>query len=407
MTQDPWLSVIVRAPHSSHLAEALASIAGQTDADGIQTIVVTDGASDDVQHQAQSVLPNALHLDQADQWLTPVRAPLVGFLDGDDRYAPDALARLRRALDAAPTVAAALGTARSIQGDDPLGPSDLTSHAGTVMARRKALSDHSDRKLFDGNARWVYRAEHPVLPIAETVLHTRSTPKALSKADRRYQTAPTPVGEPVTAVLVVRNGMPRLKEAVASVRAQTQPPDKIIAVVGPSDDGTEEWLDAQPDIELHLQSGTGLADARNQAVASVSNGWIAFIDHDDLWMKEKLEDQLRLANLVTEPSSVICRFETDDRDGSARGPRLGWTPSALMADRDFFTQVGPFDGTLGLGCDTDWFRRLRLSRSICLLSPLVLMKKHRHGGNLSATPARNREAMFAMIAKHRRGGTRS
>ncbi|MEO5756658.1 MAG: hypothetical protein ABIQ51_07355, partial [Mesorhizobium sp.] len=82
-------------------------------------------------------------------------------------------------------------------------------------------------------------------------------------------------------------------------------------------------------------------------------------------------------------------------------PRLGWTPSALLAHRDVFTAVGGFDPALGMGCDTDWFRRFRLCGLPCGVGSQVLLDKRIHAGNLSRETARNRAAMFRMLQKHR------
>jgi len=66
-----------------------------------------------------------------------------------------------------------------------------------------------------------------------------------------------------------------------------------------------------------------------------------------------------------------------------------------------YREVGPFDPELGLGCDADWFRRMRLSGVPCAVTPGVLLRKRIHGDNLSAEPARNRAAMLQMLRKHR------
>ena len=83
-------------------------------------------------------------------------------------------------------------------------------------------------------------------------------------------------------------------------------------------------------------------------------------------------------------------------------PTPGWTPSALLAHREVFESIGPFDPELGLACDADWFRRLRQSDIPCGIAGRVLLLKRRHTFNLSGNPEKNRAAMFKMIHKTRR-----
>ncbi|MEM1286674.1 MAG: glycosyltransferase family A protein [Pseudomonadota bacterium] len=420
MTQSPWLSVVVPVRDSTHLTEALSSIATQPNSDGIEVIVVDGGSRSDIQALELEGWPRVVFVERGDGsaslavkvGLDAASASFVTFLDPSDRYAPAALGTLRRGLEAAPGVAAAQGTIRRRQGKEALGPSHLDSNVGAMMIKREALVAldlvNPSRPIDeDGNlVAQLGRAGLAVLPLAETIIHSRSSSEAPAERLYQNQVDGQPIDDTLTVALVVRNGMPHLPDAVASLRGQIHSPDRIIAVVGASEDETAEWLTTQPDIEVLSQHGTGLAEARNQAVAAVDEGWLAFLDHDDLWAAEKLADQRRVAAMVQELSAVVCRFETDGHEGQASGARIGWTPSALMAHRVTFDEIGPFDASLGLGCDTDWFRRLRLSDTLCLLPPRMLMTKRRHGGNLSAEPFQNRHAMFAMIAKHRRTATR-
>jgi GT2 family glycosyltransferase len=104
------------------------------------------------------------------------------------------------------------------------------------------------------------------------------------------------------------------------------------------------------------------------------------------------------------PGACITQFRTVREGGTddpVQLPRLGWTPSALVAHREVFATVGGFDPATDMGCDTDWFRRLRRSEVPCGVTSQALMEKHRRRDSLSSDPARNRAAMFQVIRKHR------
>jgi glycosyltransferase involved in cell wall biosynthesis len=213
----------------------------------------------------------------------------------------------------------------------------------------------------------------------------------------------------VCAIVTVRNGMPYLPEAIAAIRRQTLLPSEIVAMVGSSEDGTLEYLRSERGIRVVEQSGLGLAAARNAALEAVESPFVAFCDHDDLWHPAKLEKQAAVIAQFNAPAACIVNFEEFSDGPSAHQPtnlsggvpRLGWTPSALLAHRDVFTAVGPFDPALGLGCDTDWFRRLRRSDIPCGVAGRALLRKRRHALSLSRDPGMNRATMFKMIRKMR------
>ncbi|MBZ9796270.1 glycosyltransferase [Mesorhizobium sp. ES1-4] len=223
--------------------------------------------------------------------------------------------------------------------------------------------------------------------------------------------APAAGGPRVSVLLVVRDGRKYLPSALASIRAQTLAATEIIAVVGPSSDGTADYLQAQDDVRVVAQSEEGLATARNQAVAEAGEPLLAFLDHDDLWHERKLEMQAKAIELFVMSAACISNFRLVDDTGSPDPtvvdrsgntlPRLGWTPSALLVHRGVFDRVGGFDPALGMGCDTDWFRRLRLSGTPIGVASQVLMEKRLHDNNLSRENERNRQAMFRMLGKHR------
>ncbi|MEM8821745.1 MAG: glycosyltransferase family A protein [Pseudomonadota bacterium] len=450
--QPPLISVIVPTFNDGpHLAEALASIARQGRGD-MEVIVVDDGSDPPVEAEVARLLPSAKLIRQANagpsaarnRGIEAARGQFVTFLDADDIWAEDAIARFVATFADAPGADAVHGYLRRFrtdaEGREERSPIYCSFHVGTLMVRRdvllatglfdEALRRSEDVDLFlklrDAGARRVVipdlllhyrcreREEAPVghalkpgengnwLPLLQRSLRRKRSVPATAK--------PVASSEPVTVILTVRDGMTYLPAGLASLRRQTVAPAEIVACVGPSSDGTLEYLGAQPDVRVHEQSGTGLANARNEALSTATHPWFAFFDHDDLWHPEKLAKQIEAVSMFRRPSACIVNFLDIAGDAVADGevvrpsrglPSLGWTPSALLAHRDVFGKVGPFDPTLGMGCDTDWFDRLRRSETPCTVAGRVMLWKRRHETNLSSDPSRNREAMFKVIRKRR------
>ena len=216
----------------------------------------------------------------------------------------------------------------------------------------------------------------------------------------------------VTAVIAVKNGGPFLRAALESLNAQERPPDEILCVVGESNDETWSILGRDKSLRIVEQEGDGLAAARNQAIQTARGDWIAFLDHDDLWLPAKLEAQLESLSVLRRPGYSITNFKlfrelTDPVTGATkrrleREGRLGQTPSTLIAHREVFDRLGGFDESLASGCDSDWFWRAIESRIPCAVVARTLVHKRLHGKNLSADWRDNREQMFQIISRRRR-----
>lgn len=89
-----------------------------------------------------------------------------------------------------------------------------------------------------------------------------------------------------------------LEETIQSICTQTYKDWELIVINDGSTDSTERIIqkyitDGWP-IVYHSQANAGLGRSRNKAIELSQGEFIAFIDHDDLWMPQKLEMQIPL-----------------------------------------------------------------------------------------------------------------
>lgn len=220
----------------------------------------------------------------------------------------------------------------------------------------------------------------------------------------------------VSVIMVVKNGERYLGDALESVAAQTRAPDEIIVVDGQSTDGSVALARAFP-TRLVVQIKPGLAEARNLGIECARSELVAFLDCDDVWAPEKLELQLRAMeeNPALQYTTSLMQFRAE-ANASARGmrgrdagsPRAGATPSALVARRALFREIGGFNPIYKIGCDSDWFARARDAKIPTAQLERVLVYKRLHDTNLSRDFAVNRAEMFRIakqsIARQRRTG---
>ena len=176
---------------------------------------------------------------------------------------------------------------------------------------------------------------------------------------------------PLVSAVVTTYKRPLLvRNAIRSLLEQTYHHVEIIVVDDGSDENLEAWF--QSDDLSHVyylchRKRKGLAAARNSGLHYASGKYIAFLDDDDLWLPEKLQLQVDIAEaLGSEFQIFYCGTITQSIDRKViRLPNLkgsiydavmsGWTPpqSAVMFRTDALRKIGGFDENLTSGIDHD------------------------------------------------------
>jgi glycosyltransferase involved in cell wall biosynthesis len=210
----------------------------------------------------------------------------------------------------------------------------------------------------------------------------------------------------VSIVLPTHDRLEFLREAVASVFAQTFADWELIVVDDGSTDGSVAWLDtlSDPRIVVVTEPHSGNPAAlRNLGVANAHAPWIAFLDSDDVWAPDKLE--LQLTRLAENPGSrwscTGVSFIDDlgapipQQGGKPYKAQSGWilerlltfsaaaTTPTLMIHRSLFEEAGGFDEEVLLREDYDLELRLASRSEIHALPESLTFVRH-HGGRTSS-----------------------
>lgn len=99
----------------------------------------------------------------------------------------------------------------------------------------------------------------------------------------------------ISVVIPAFNAGQFIRRTIDSVLAQTYRDYEIIVVDDGSTDNTAEVVKSYgPKIHYIYQKNAGDGPARNTGIAAAKSDWIAFLDHDDEWLPEKLELQIVL-----------------------------------------------------------------------------------------------------------------
>lgn len=96
-------------------------------------------------------------------------------------------------------------------------------------------------------------------------------------------------------IIPIYNASATLQQALDSVRAQTYREFEVILINDGSTDNCYEicdaWVRANSDLDISIinQNNGGLGNARNQGIKKATHGWVAFLDADDYWHRDKLQ----------------------------------------------------------------------------------------------------------------------
>jgi glycosyltransferase involved in cell wall biosynthesis len=228
----------------------------------------------------------------------------------------------------------------------------------------------------------------------------------------------------VSVVLPTYNRAELLPRALDGVLAQDWPRAQLelLVIDDGSTDDTPDVLESfrrshSETIRVLRQENAGPPAARNAGVRAARFPYIALLDSDDAWEREKLRRQMSL--FAADPSLDFC-FTAISGGGDTRAPGLlldGWdeapeealerlllgdciVTSSVLLSRRLLSEVGPFDASLWLGDDYDlWLRVAEAGKRIAYI-PEPLTIKFSHAGGISASSALVNKSYLDVLEKH-------
>jgi glycosyltransferase involved in cell wall biosynthesis len=210
----------------------------------------------------------------------------------------------------------------------------------------------------------------------------------------------------VSVIIPVFNGGRFLNKAIESVLNQTYKNFEIIVVDDGSNDNSAEIAKSYCDVIYKYQENGGVASARNNALSKVKGDFIAFLDADDFYPKDKLEIQVN--HLKDNENTDCCighvynfiepgyYISTKDLDHFSNKEKIALP--TLVAKKYVFDQVGHFNINYISCSDFEWITRaIELKIKIDIL-PDLLLNRRIHDTNLSITrKKKNFEMRFRII----------
>lgn len=214
----------------------------------------------------------------------------------------------------------------------------------------------------------------------------------------------------VSAVIPAYNAAGTIERALNSVYAQTYADlIEVIVVDDGSADGTAEIVRrAFPDVILIEQANAGVSAARNAGAARATGEFIAFLDADDEWLPEKLQEQVAAATARPGIALLMCQEITvpvggaplsrQETEGLAQFTMRDWLSgravksgvslscSGWLMRRIPFEQSGGFDEELGNCEDFELAARIAAMGYGTAALPRGLFLRHMQERSVSQGP---------------------
>lgn len=210
----------------------------------------------------------------------------------------------------------------------------------------------------------------------------------------------------ISVVIPAYNAAEFLPRCLKSVFAQTLAPEEVIVVDDGSSDNTAA-VAAELGAKVIRRQNGGTSAAKNTGIQAATGDWIALLDADDIWMADKLQQQVALIGSDTVLVYTGIR-EFDDRgtrDYTFVHPRAlkvtlrystSIKTSSVIVRRQAVMQNGGFREDI-LACE-DWEMFVRLQRMGSFEAvPDPLTHYYVYPNSLSADPERMLQTLDQII----------
>lgn len=224
-----------------------------------------------------------------------------------------------------------------------------------------------------------------------------------------------------SVIIPLYNKEKDIKKTLESLLSQTFGDFEAIVVNDGSTDGSEAVVKGFSDkrIKYFNKKNEGVAFTRNFAVQQATAPLVAFLDADDYWYPQHLENLDKLVSQFPDANWYATAYEKkhhnslsvpiqtpvmkQNSDWMGMVPNyfensfvdaLAWT-SAVCMKKDFFMELNGFDTNItnGAGEDTDLWIRAALKGPIAFSTQITAQHNLQGSNRISHTPTKNRVFM--------------
>lgn len=224
----------------------------------------------------------------------------------------------------------------------------------------------------------------------------------------------------ISVIIPTFNRENHIYKAIESILNQSYNVNEIIIIDDGSTDNTKDivhnYIEKHSNIKYIFQNNSGVSKARNIGIKEAKNEWICFLDSDDMWEKEKIQEQVEFHR----NNPHIYFSHTDElwifNDKIIKQKKHQLKPqgfcfqenlantligaSTVMIHKKIFEDIGYFDEDL-LACeDYDLWLRILQKYELGLVDKKLIKKIAGHENQLSFTTKLMDEYRIKALLKH-------
>lgn len=416
----PCVSVIIPLYNGQKtIREALESVLAQ-DYENKEILVIDDGSNDQsaeivcaystihyIRQENKGVAAARMH------GIAHAKGDLIAFLDQDDYWPKNKLSIQVNAFKKDPNCMCVIGKAHFFcEGGVPknfkrekLSRDELSYLPGVIMAKKTLFRRFPFSTEFKNGSDtdWFVRIQEAQIPIKKlenVLLNVRIHETNDSHKEevqygellkvlkgslmRKREKAPL-----ISVIIPVYNGEAFLKNAVESVLMQTYSNIEVIIIDDGSTDNTKKIVKRFKDSVTYLyQENGGIGSARNLGIKQARGEYLAFLDADDEWPKEKLEIQMQAFQKEPDLEFLFGKvehfFAEKELEGKFRPPPetlSGFVAGTLLARKPAVDRLGLFKTEFQVGEFIEWcLRAKQMGMKMGVIADKCL-KRRIHGKN--------------------------
>lgn len=216
----------------------------------------------------------------------------------------------------------------------------------------------------------------------------------------------------VSIIIPTYNKEEYIKKALESVLNQTYKEIEVIVIDDGSIDNTQEIVKSFNNTRIIYiwQENKGAAAARNTGIKKAQGKYIAFLDSDDLWLKEKLEKQVRFLEenpemgllgtgcyQINYKREIMGKKIFPTKNKVLQGILIKYNPfiqSSVMVRKEVFDKIDSYDESFSQSEDYELWLRIAKYYKIANLPELLVMKRYYPE---SLSPSKDREQLFFVL----------
>lgn len=196
----------------------------------------------------------------------------------------------------------------------------------------------------------------------------------------------------ISVIIPIYNGSKYIEETLQSIAEQTYPAIEVVIIDDGSTDNTAEIV-KKHDVTYVYQENKGVSAALNLGVEVAKGDYIASIDADDLWDKNKSTKQMELFQADADLDIAFCHLEqficpkVDPTEMKLYIPENvkvleGYSSITMLAKSSVFQRVGLFNTAFSFGDFVEWYSRAKDAGIKSIMHPDIMAYRRIHKSNV-------------------------